>query len=106
VLTSLERHAGRLGYIYGPSGKKTIAEGKDLTAIKYIMGTGGALTRLPDRVGILENTKSAGNGSELYPGKNAEILIDNQYIMASLGVLSKRYPDAALKLLLKSIGME
>ena len=46
-LTAIERHAGALRYIYTPRGRQTIAEGKDLTKLKYLIGTGGALTRLP-----------------------------------------------------------
>lgn len=103
VLTSLERHAGTIRYIYGASGKKTIAEGKDLTNVKYIVGTGGALTRLPNRVKLLEAIGRHAKGVELFPTKNAKILIDNYYIMASLGVLSKRYPMDALSLLKQSM---
>ena len=105
VLTSLERHAGKLRFLYGPSGKITIAEGKDLTNVKYIIGTGGALTRLPGRIEILKSIGLQSKGTELYPGKEAKVLIDSQYIMASLGVLSKRFPDAALKLMMKSLGV-
>lgn len=103
VLTSLERHAGKLRHLYGPSGKKTVAEGKDLTNVRYIIGTGGALTRLPKRHGILKSVGLHGKGMELYPGKEAKILIDNHYIMASLGVLSKRFPEAALQLMKNSM---
>lgn len=103
VLTSLERHAGNIRYLYGASGKKTIAEGKDLTNVKYIVGTGGALTRLPNRASILEAIGKYGKGTELFPTSNAKILIDNYYIMASLGVLSKRYPKDALLLLKQSM---
>ena len=42
VLKAMERHAGYIRYIYGPSGRSTVAEGKDLTQVKYIIGTGGA----------------------------------------------------------------
>jgi uncharacterized protein (TIGR01319 family) len=105
VLTSLERHAGKLRHLYGPSGKKTVAEGKDLTNVKYIVGTGGALTRLPSRNEILKAVGLYSKGIELYPGKEAKVLIDNHYIMASLGVLSKRFPEAALKLMRESMGI-
>lgn len=105
VLTSLERHAGKLRFLYGPTGKKTVAEGKDLTNIKYIIGTGGALTRLPGRIDILQSIGLQGKGTELYPGAEAKVLIDNHYIMSSLGVLSKRFPEAALKLLIGSLEM-
>lgn len=103
VLTSLERHAGAIRHLYGPTGKKNIAEGKDLTNVKYIIGTGGALTRLPKRVNILEAVGKHGKGTELFPTGSASILIDNFYIMASLGVLSKRYPEDALLLLKQSM---
>lgn len=103
VVTSLERHAGKLRDLYGANGKKTIAQGKDLTAIKYIIGTGGALTRLPNRVEILEKIRNLGKGLELYPTERAKILIDNDYIFSSLGVLSKSYPEDALLLMKKSL---
>ncbi len=105
VLTSLERHAGKLRHFYGPTGKKTVAEGKDLTNVRYIIGTGGALTRLPHRHEILKSVGLYGKGTELYPGKEARILIDSHYIMASLGVLSKRFPEAALALMKESMGI-
>lgn len=103
VLTSLERHAGHLRYFYTASGKKTVAEGKDLTAIKYIIGTGGALTRLPGKREILELIKRHGKEQELYPTELAQILIDEDYILSSLGVLSKSYHDDALALMKKSL---
>lgn len=107
VLKSLERHAGTIRYIYGPSGRQTVAEGKDLTQVKYIIGTGGALTRLPHRVEILNKIKSFNeSGLMLIPGEHTEILIDNEYIMASLGALSLKYEDAAAKLLEQSLGIK
>lgn len=106
TVTAVKRHAGVIRYLYGPSGKKTVAEGKDLTLVKYIIGTGGALTRLPNRVSIMEQVLKSNNGQGLLPGKAAEILVDNDYIMASLGVLSKEHPIAALKLMKDSLGIQ
>ena len=104
VLKAVERHAGTIRYIYGPSGRQTLAEGKDLTQVEYIVGTGGALTRLPRRIELMkEIPKHNGSGMMLFPGEGAKILVDNDYIMASLGVLSKRYKEAAVKLLEKSL---
>lgn len=103
VVTAVERHAGKLRHLYGPSGKKTFAEGKDLTNVKYIVGTGGALTRLPKRIEIMKKIALSNKGNSLYPTREAMILVDNKYIMASLGVLSKKYPEAALKLLKSSL---
>lgn len=103
VITAVERHAGKIRHLYGPSGKKTIAEGKDLTTVKYIIGTGGALTRLPNRVEIMKRIALSNKGNNLFPTKEAKILVDNNYIMASLGVLSKKYPESALLLLKESL---
>lgn len=101
---ALKRHAGRLKHIYGPSGKKTIAEGKDLTNVKYIIGTGGPLTQLPNREVILGQILKNTNGLELLPPSDTKVLIDNDYIMASLGVMSKKYPEIALEFLKKFWG--
>jgi hypothetical protein len=42
----------------------------------------------------------------MFPNKDCKVLIDNDYIMASLGVLSKEYPEDALKLLANSLKLE
>lgn len=39
---SLNRHAGKYITVYGTSGKSKSIEGKDLTAIKYVIGTGAS----------------------------------------------------------------
>lgn len=106
VLEGVNRHAGRLRYVYGPSGRSTLAEGKDLTQVGYIIGTGGALTHLPHRVDMMESIAKANEtGLLLYPNQHAKILVDNHYLMATLGVLSKQYPEGARKLLERSLGV-
>lgn len=105
VVISCDRHAGGFRDLFGGGGKKTMAEGKDLTGIKYIIGTGGALTRLPNRIAIMKSIALSNKGNKLLPTTEAEILVDNDYIMASLGVLSKEYPEAAMALLKKSLNL-
>ena len=100
---SLKRHSGRLVYMFNSSGKVAYAEGKDLSSVKYLIGTGGALTRLPNRLNIIKKVLSKQNDLILSPSSETNILIDNYYIMASLGVLSKKHPEAALKLLKQSL---
>lgn len=106
-LVALERHAGALRYIYTPSGRKTVAEGKDLTAVKTIIGTGGALTRLPHREQLLRALADCNaTGMMLYPKPSKiRLLFDDDYIMASLGVMSKHYPEAALELMKRSLNI-
>lgn len=107
VIKAIIRHSGKIRSIYDTNGKSKIAEGKDLTGVKYIIGTGGALTRLPNRVGILKYITQYNKNKELLlPKEKIKILIDNDYIMASIGVLSKKYKKASLKLMLKSLNFE
>lgn len=98
---ALKRHAGELKEYYGPSGKKTAAMGKDLSSVRYFIGTGGALTRLPERSRIIASSLAAERGLSLLPDRNIEVFIDQEYILASLGVMSLEYPEAARKLIVK-----
>jgi len=102
VIVSINRHAGGYRTYFG--GKtNTLAFGKDLTGVKWIVGTGGALTRLTAREEILNSISQFNRVDKLLPTAEAQVLIDNDYIMASLGVLSSLYKEAAVKLLLKSL---
>jgi len=104
TLTAVHRHVGQIRYVYGPTGRSTLAQGKDLSNVRYIIGTGGALTRLTNGADILKKIpKDRDSKSQLLlPTGYVQVLLDYDYIMASLGVLSFKYEDAALKLLEKS----
>lgn len=104
ISTALSRHAGTIRYLYGASGKRKVAEGKDLTNVKFVIGTGGALTMLPDGREVIQKSLTPGKDELLYP-RGAGILIDRDYIMASTGVMMKDYRDAALYLLKNSLGL-
>ncbi len=104
-LTAISRHAGKLRHYYTPQGRSTAAEGKDLTQIKTLIGTGGALTRLPEHERILRELADCNTSNTmLYPKPGAvNIAFDEQYVMASLGVLAKSRPEAAKVLLMKTL---
>jgi len=104
---AIKRHAGRLRYMYGASGRRAWAEGKDLSKVRWLVATGGALTRLPDRANILERlTKLNENGEMLYPRPGSmRVLEDRHYIMAALGVLYRDYPEDAALLIKSDLGI-
>lgn len=104
--TALKRHAGIYRDLYGERGRTRIAEGKDLTAVKFCIGTGGALTRTGSGIEVMKSVLKNKEGKNLFPSENTLCLLDNFYIMASMGVLSKKYPGAALQLLMKSLMMK
>lgn len=101
----VKRHAGRLIHFYGATGKTTLAQGKDLTNVKWLIGTGGALTRLPGGDDILASIPCE-RGNELLPRTGAQVLLDHDYIFASLGVLSLAHRSGAVALMLKSLQVE
>lgn len=104
IRVAVLRHAGELRHLYGPLGRITVAQGKDLTQVKWVIGTGGVLSRLEGREGILAQAIVPDRaGTQLLPGPQARFLFDSDYIMASCGVMSHRRPDAALRLLMSSL---
>jgi len=92
VNIGVRRHAGVVTDLYTPSGKKQIVKGKDLTAVKWIVGTGGALTRLEGGEEILKSI-CTGPGKYLLPRPDAAILLDRDYRFSALGTLAQAYPD-------------
>lgn len=105
---ALERHCGRFRHTYGSNGRQTFADGKDLTNVKYLVATGGALTRLPGRKAIMERLCHLNDGGKLlFPkAQNLKLLEDKNYYMASLGVLSRYHKEAAVALLKQDMEVE
>ncbi len=99
---AVSRHVGYIKRHYG-AGKKFIAYGKDLSMVKYIVGTGGALTRLEQGENILEGIKETKEEVTMNPRKDSKVLIDSMYIVACAGVLSRENKDAAITLLKESL---
>ncbi|OAA31764.1 hypothetical protein AT15_02755 [Kosmotoga arenicorallina S304] len=89
--TAIRRHAGRIRQLYGPTGRIEVAEGKDLTAIKLLLGTGGVLTRSHFREKIMGSVKNLARKhiKELLPRSDVKLGYDKNYIFAAIGVLSK-----------------
>ena len=104
VDTAIKRHVGHIKRVYG-AGKNFLAYGKDLSMIKYIVGTGGALTRLPKGEDFLSGVRALNEDLTMYPKVGAKILLDNMYIMACAGVLSIEDKEAASLLLKESLGI-
>ena len=101
---SIWRHAGQLRVAYGAYGRNELVEGRDLSAVRHVIGTGGALTRLGMGKEILRHVKADPRKSKLLPPADAAIYVDRRNLMATAGVLSLRYPRQAATLLLDSIG--
>ncbi|WP_353893473.1 GlmL-related ornithine degradation protein [Proteinivorax hydrogeniformans] len=100
---AVNRHVGKLKTLYGPSGRYKVVEGKDLTQVKWIIGTGGALTRLSGGTQTLKKVKLNVKGDLLLPKEGAKPLLDNDYNLGVLGVMSAKYPKESIQLMKKSL---
>jgi uncharacterized protein (TIGR01319 family) len=92
VVQGAKRHAGTLTDMFTASGKKTIVRGKDLTAVAWIVGTGGALTRVSGGENILAKIQT-GPTTHLLPRAEARILLDKNYLFSALGTIAQKYPE-------------
>ena len=86
------RHAGTVTEVFTSTGKTQVVRGKDLSAVRWVVGTGGALTRVPGGVDILRRI-CTGAGSQLLPNPEATIIIDRDYRFSALGTVAQCYPD-------------
>ena len=101
AMTAMQRHAGKLAHLYTPTGRQTVARGRDLTACRLVIGTGGALTRLPGGIGVLEQTRSREGGDRLLPAPDAVCALDGDYLFACCGSLAGYFDDDAIVALMR-----
>ncbi len=78
--------------MFTPTGKKQIVKGKDLSGVRWVVATGGALTRIEGGADCLRGI-CTGVGKYLMPSKDARLLIDRNYLFSALGTLAQAYPD-------------
>lgn len=90
VIAAAKRHAGTMHDLFTASGKTRIIRGKDLTAVKWIVGTGGALTRIEGGKNILAKI-CQGPGTHLLPRESAQIFLDQNYLLSALGTIAQKY---------------
>ncbi|MFN2364575.1 MAG: methylaspartate mutase accessory protein GlmL [Halarsenatibacteraceae bacterium] len=102
ISTAVTRHAGNLKSIYTPRGKVFVQEGKDLTGIKTVIGTGGVIVhnQAPEEIltGLIQKNQS--DPETLNPEK-PEFYLDSNYLLAALGLLAEVEPEKAVKLMKK-----
>ncbi len=105
AVTAVQRHAGQLTHLYTPTGRQTVARGRDLTACRLVVGTGGALTRLPGGDAVLADVRGKEGGERLLPPRDAACVLDRDYVFACCGALLAHFtPEAVTKLLRSSAG--
>jgi uncharacterized protein (TIGR01319 family) len=97
------RHAGTMEETYTMMGLTYVQSGKNLTRVKQIIVTGGSLIHTKETADIAKHALySPSQPGSLRP-KQADIWVDRKYILAAMGLISTRYPQAALKIMKKEL---
>jgi len=103
VDAATSRHVGTITSVYTPLGMMYHQVGKDLTQTQYFIGTGGVVINSKDPVSILKNGLFKDEKpTELRP-KNPQFMLDKDYILSAMGLLSIDYPEIALRIMKKRI---
>ena len=100
---SIQRHVGKMEEMYTPMGLIYYQYGKDLTQIRYVIGTGGVLVSSKNPKAILKSVEySLEKPLQLRP-QHPQYLLDKSYILAAMGLLSDIDPLLALKIMKKHV---
>ena len=96
---ALRRHVGRSRVVVGPDGRVVERTGKDLREVALLVGSGGVLRHADpetaDRIlGGLTGVSPEGWQLPEHP----RIVVDRDYVLAAVGLLSERRPTAAAAL--------
>ncbi len=100
---AMHRHAGKMEEVFTAMGKVYNQTGKDLSHVEYVIGTGGVLVKSDKPLEILQAaTATLQTYLELRP-MNPKFMIDADYLLASMGLLSQLDPLLALKIMKKHL---
>jgi len=103
VKYATERHAGIIETVYTPLGAMHLQTGKDLGSINTVVGTGGPIINsLNPKSILIQALKDNEKSSMILKPHAAKFYLDQQYIMAAMGLLGENYPEIAIRIMKKS----
>ncbi|MBM4465860.1 MAG: MutL protein [Chloroflexi bacterium] len=103
VRLSVERHVGTLREHFLPEGFCYIQEGKDLTRLPTLIGTGGPFHYLKERRQALEEALYRPQDPFLLRPKNPRLYVDRRYILWAMGLLADIVPGVALRMMKENL---
>jgi len=99
IETATIRHAGLLEEYYTSSGLSYVQTGKDLTGVQTILMTGGALINSDRQDELVKYALYSEKQPQSLRPKKANLLIDKEYILSAMGLLSGYDPTTALEIM-------
>jgi uncharacterized protein (TIGR01319 family) len=94
---ALRRHAGRQRIVFGPGGRVIERSGKDLREVDLLVGSGGVLRHNPPEVAarILGAIGTNAQAEGWLVPQRAEVCVDQDYVLAAVGLLADDAPKTA-----------
>jgi uncharacterized protein (TIGR01319 family) len=80
-----------------------VQTGKDLTGVKYVIGTGGAIINADAPQDILQAAIYSPQDTNLLKPQNPQLLLDRDYCLAAMGLLARKFPGLALKMMKQTL---
>ncbi len=102
VYTGARRHSGRILNYYSKD-EREIREGKDLTNVIRIVGTGGPVINNEDPKAVMEYALRRKNEPEKLLPLQAEFYLDSAYLLFAVGLACGEDPGGALEIARKNI---
>lgn len=102
---SIRRHAGTLETAFTPMGIAYVQTGKDLSEVTKIIGTGGPIITNENAIDILKEVFVKSDTYSVLLPQKGELYIDKSYILASMGLLSEKYPKTALRIMKRELNI-
>ena len=103
VETAVARHAGTIERVFTPMGEAFSQAGKDLTQVRRVIVTGGAIIHTKRTREIAAHALQKPNQPGSLRPIDAKFYVDRSYILASMGLLGQHYPDAALRIMKREL---
>ncbi len=98
---SMGRHAGVVKVVYSPLGNLYNQEGKDLSEVKYLIGTGGIIINNEKPEEILKSGLYTTDEPDSLRPTSPKFMVDKSYILSSMGLLAMIDEDKAIRMLKK-----
>jgi uncharacterized protein (TIGR01319 family) len=97
------RHCGKVKLVPGPLGEIVLQEGKDLSDIRCVVGTGGPIVFARDPKAVLKKILFRADAPHMLRPKEALLHIDSAYALYAMGLLSQQEPERALRIMKKIV---
>ena len=89
--------------MYGPAGEILVQQGKNLTRVQCVVGTGGPIAYSRNPREVLKGVLFQDEDPAVLRPREPKFFLDKQYIFYAVGLLSQSEPRKALSLIKKHL---